>query len=157
MRITLETDRDGRAALLSVHDVDTVTAGPLIDMLAVAQMTGAFDVVVDLRRVDRLDLLACAALARASRTLASRNGRLRLVCAPACERAPLHLLGLDGEILASTLAEAGWVAPQPDRAGRPARTRVPGVARVLAAVVRTTVPRSARTFGPGTRAATAGR
>jgi len=108
-----------------VHDVDTVTAGPLIDMLAVAQMTGAVDVVVDLRRVDRLDLRACAALARAARAIASRNGRVRLVCAASCERAPLRMLGLDGEILASTLDEAGWVAARPDRSHRPPRTTVP--------------------------------
>lgn len=67
MRITLETDHDGRASLLSAHDVDTVTAGPLIDMLAVAQTTGAVDVVVDRRRVDRLDLRACAAMPDGSR------------------------------------------------------------------------------------------
>ena len=109
MRITLETDRDGRAALLCVHDVDTVTAGPLVDMLAVAQMAGALDVVIDLRCVDRLDLRTCAALARAARTIAARNGRLRLVCAATCERAPLRMLGLDGEVVVASLDEAGWV------------------------------------------------
>ncbi len=112
MRITLETDRDGRAALLCVHDVDTVTAGPLVDMLAVAQMAGALNVVIDLRCVDRLDLRACAALARAARARlhrcrehpppgalpglsADRAGRARSVAtgAAASQTAPHELHG----------------------------------------------------------------
>lgn len=109
MLITLETDSSTRTALLSVEDVETPIAGPLADMVSAAQITGAVDVIIDLRSVARVDLRICATLSRTARALAVRHGSLRLVCSDGCDRWPLQAVGLEADgLVVGSLEEAGW-------------------------------------------------
>jgi len=135
MLITLETDSTTRKALLSVADVEARFAGPLADMVSAAQITGAVDVIIDLRKVARVDLRICAALARTARALASRRGSLRLVCSDGCDRWPLQVVGLESDgVVVDSLEQAGWpgrrrraedAQPRLVRQRRGTRERVP--------------------------------
>ena len=112
MSIRLETDRSGRRVLLTVSD-DHHSAEALAELLAALHWTRVDEIVVDLSRLDAIDMRVAVVLAKAVRHHGDIGRRVLLVCPRDESACPLRTVGLDAGTICSSLTEAGWYGARP--------------------------------------------
>jgi anti-anti-sigma regulatory factor len=140
MPITLTTDHSGRRALVSVPD-DVHSTIALVELLPALRWTGTDDIVVDLSRLESIDLRIAVVLASAKRYHDQLGRGLAIACRPGADARALATVGLDRPgILFRSLADAGWPMAPPSRASSEA-VRHRRASRVTSSTRRTRLDR----------------
>jgi anti-anti-sigma factor len=82
-RLAIDSERDGRAHVVQpVGALDQDTAGTFEDELKRVEATDAAEIVIDLRRLDSIDLVGLNTLIHAAARSHKRGGGLRLMRGP---------------------------------------------------------------------------